>query len=103
MKETLKAMEMDSQRLSGARNGGQPAVGIDDPTWRAFPRRDPWPYMPIKMGWCQGGQWGGIYGSPMECMGVLNQEICEHPQKQTLSQLVNLGISTTTEWSVWTL
>ena len=21
------------------------------------------------LGWCQGSQWGGIYGSPMECMG----------------------------------
>ena len=22
-----------------------------------------------QLGWCQGGQWGGIYGSPMECLG----------------------------------
>ena len=26
-------------------------------------------YMPT-LGWCQGGQWGGIYSSPMECLGV---------------------------------
>ena len=24
-----------------------------------------------QLGWCQGGQWGGIYGSPMECLGTL--------------------------------
>ena len=23
-------------------------------------------------GWCQRGQWGGIYGSPMECLGVVS-------------------------------
>ena len=26
-------------------------------------------YMPT-LGWCQGGQWGGIYASPMECLGM---------------------------------
>ena len=24
------------------------------------------------LGWCQRGQWGGIYGSPMECLGVVS-------------------------------
>ena len=22
------------------------------------------------LGWLTGGQWGGIYGSPMECLGI---------------------------------
>ena len=27
-------------------------------------------YMPISWGGGLGGQWGGIYGSPMECLGM---------------------------------
>ena len=30
-----------------------------------------------QLGWCQGGQWGGIYASPMERLGRLTVTIFE--------------------------
>ena len=44
-------------------------------------------------GWCQGGQWGGIYGSPMECLGYVSpkqvvEKGFEHPSWILVLQLL---------------